>query len=1053
MKFTIKLYKHCFCLLIATAILAINRSAAQTNSLTESVYPQVFTPQAKTLGSAALNPVNMYTGKPSIDIPIYTLNHYGLEVPISLTYDASPFIPSKVPGLVGLNWSLVAGGVITRSVNTIPDDETGDGTNQATITGIKGFLVAQPYNLYSNSTVETVGGGIVNTDKYYQLTYELAPDLFTFNFGGHSGKFMMGLDGQVHVQSDEHLKVEIQLPSVYKIVPLTYSGKITITTDDGYKYEFGGTYSSIEFSYTHHDSDYGMQVINAWYLTKVTSPEGNVVNFIYANKKNSGISPEFLNVDAEFTSAPAYAANAESITKSVCLRSIECVNNNNVLTQKVSFVTSAQTLPFSNYPNEQLDNIQVFDQNNVLRTSFDLTYSHIGFQSFYGRNLLLTFCEHGKPNYVFNYGNTSLIADPGNMYVDYWGYYNGRTSNRTATTPANTTYDANMQMTDPLPSGLQTDLTKAQAGLLQTITYPTGATATYTYEVQDYKYTYNLYPIAPPGLILTASAPGVGGGLRVRQITLTDAGGASLTKQYKYVENYTPTATSLTSSGIMALRPNFLILSGQIIQDQYKVESEPFVTYDEVAEITPGNGYTIYKYTSKDYVDEGYEQTTHPYALASVQKTSGTYTYPVRSDFVIVNFFRKRSSRGLERGKPSLVTNYTEAGIPVSSITYTYNLDPNRYNDKVTSLFFPTINQSAGDLVTGRTMYSLVTSYNNYFFSTKLKREDHVNYNSSGIAEITSTTWYNYNAHNQLAEKIVRASDQSLMVEKSNHVFDYVFSGASSNVIKQMQDNNILSPVIEKQVLKRTSTSTKLLSGTLTNYQKWGTVNSVFRPLNIERIEISGSSTDTTLSSISSGNLVIHPSYNVNYPAASLINYDGFGNLLRGSSPSTSPVSSFIWGYNSQYLVAKATNASENDVFYESFEEGAGNSTPNDAKTGHYSKNGGYSKTLSGLDNGAYTLSYWQNNGSGWNLVTTAVNVTTGGYPISLPGQIDDVRFCPSGSQMTTYTYDPLIGMTSSTDAKGMITYYEYDTLGRLTDIKDKDRNVVKHLDYHYQGQ
>ncbi|MES2112735.1 MAG: hypothetical protein V4577_28545 [Bacteroidota bacterium] len=1048
MKLIQRRYKYTSFLLLLAIILVSNKSAAQTNSAAESVYPQVFTPQAKTLGSVALTPVNMYTGKPSINIPVYTVDHYGLKIPISLTYDASPFIPSKVPGLVGLNWSLVAGGVITRSVNTIPDDETGDGTNQATITGIKGFLVAQPYNLYSNSTVETVGGGIVNTDSYYQPTYELSPDLFMFNFGGHSGKFMMGLDGQVHVQSDEHLKVDIQLPGIYKIIPLNYSGKITITTDDGYKYEFGGTYSSIEFSYLHHDSDFGTQIINAWYLTKVTSPEGNTTNFIYANKKGSG-SPEFLNTDAEFTSAPALTTDAESITKSICLRSIECRNNSNTLTQKVNFVTSAQTLPFSNYKNEQLDNIQVFDQDNVLKTSFDFGYAHIGFQSFFGRNFLTTFCEHGLPNYVFNYGSMSGVADPGNMYVDYWGYYNGRTTNRTATTPANTTYDVNMQMTDPLPSGLQTDLTNAQAGMLKSITYPTGGVATYTYEVQDYKYTYNLYPIAAPGLILTASAPGVGGGLRVSQVTLTDGNGNTTTKQYKYVENYTPTAGSLPSSGIMALRPNFLILSGQTIQDQYKVESEPFVTYDEVAEVTPGNGYTIYKFTSKDYVDEGYEQTTHPYALSSAQRPNGTYTYPVRSDFVIVNFYRKRSSRGLERGKPSLVTNYNQSGVPVSSVTYTYNLNPDRYNDRVTSIFFPNISLQTSDLVTGRTIYSLITSFNTYFFSTKLKREDHRNYNAAGVAEFTSTTWYNYNASNQLFEKIILGSDQSLVVEKSNHVSDYVFSGASTNVIKQMQDNNILDPVIEKQVLKRTSTSTSLLSGSLTNYQKWGSVNNIFRPSNVERIEIPGPIADTTFSSISSGSLVMHPRYNVSNPAMSFLNYDGLGNLLKASSPSTAPPASYIWGYNNQYPTAKVTNASDNDILYESFEEGAGNIA--DPKTGHYSKTGGYSKTLSGLDNGSYLLSYWQKTAGGaWNLVSTPVAVTTGSYPIGISGQVDDVRFCPAGAQMTTYTYDPLAGMTSSTDPKGEITYYEYDTQQRLMNIKDKDGNIVKHMDYHY---
>lgn len=65
----------------------------------------------------------------------------------------------------------------------------------------------------------------------------------------------------------------------------------------------------------------------------------------------------------------------------------------------------------------------------------------------------------------------------------------------------------------------------------------------------------------------------------------------------------------------------------------------------------------------------------------------------------------------------------------------------------------------------------------------------------------------------------------------------------------------------------------------------------------------------------------------------------------------------------------------------------------------------------------------------------------------------DDLRFYPSDAQMTTYTYDPLIGMTSQTDSNGIITYYEYDDFGRLIRIKDSDGNVVQETEYNYATQ
>ena len=64
---------------------------------------------------------------------------------------------------------------------------------------------------------------------------------------------------------------------------------------------------------------------------------------------------------------------------------------------------------------------------------------------------------------------------------------------------------------------------------------------------------------------------------------------------------------------------------------------------------------------------------------------------------------------------------------------------------------------------------------------------------------------------------------------------------------------------------------------------------------------------------------------------------------------------------------------------------------------------------------------------------------------------VDDVRFHPADAQMTTYTYDPLIGISSVSDVNSFPIHYEYDAFGRLESIKNSDGDIVEHHDYNYK--
>src|SRR5690606_3203815 len=66
---------------------------------------------------------------------------------------------------------------------------------------------------------------------------------------------------------------------------------------------------------------------------------------------------------------------------------------------------------------------------------------------------------------------------------------------------------------------------------------------------------------------------------------------------------------------------------------------------------------------------------------------------------------------------------------------------------------------------------------------------------------------------------------------------------------------------------------------------------------------------------------------------------------------------------------------------------------------------------------------------------------------------LNTLRSSLPNALVTTYTYDPLIGVTSITDPRGDTIYYEYDDFNRLKHIKDSDGNILSKNEYHYSNQ
>jgi hypothetical protein len=262
----------------------------------------------------------------------------------------------------------------------------------------------------------------------------------------------------------------------------------------------------------------------------------------------------------------------------------------------------------------------------------------------------------------------------------------------------------------------------------------------------------------------------------------------------------------------------------------------------------------------------------------------------------------------------------------------------------------------------------------------------------------------------------------------------------------------------------------RIISGSITYYHQ--ITGNYVKPLTIYSLQSNHPVDSSVIGAFNPASLNRNSTYFV--AQENLSSYDNKGNLLQQQNAVSGISNSLIMDYGQRYPVAKVSNAAFSDIAYTSFEaDGSGNwsilSTARDttaAITGNKSYNlSNGNITKSGLLSAStYLVSVWSKSGgsvsvngvtqsniiatqNGWNLYSTTVTGATI-VTISGSGLIDELRLHPKDANMTTYTYQPFVGVTSTTDPNNTIVYNEYDALNRLKIIRDKDKNILKRYDY-----
>lgn len=372
-------------------------------------------PQLKTFHNVSVLP---HTGQMQYNVELYRIKDADFDWPVSITYSSDGFRPFDYSDPVGSGWTLNAGGVITRQTMGDADDLKPFAHN----TALGFYALLKSSNISTPSSANEMMDG---TDAPYRR-YDCQSDIYTFSFAGYSGSFIIDWDGKAVLLSGDFVEVDlsgmtIQDETIYQPdaafshqVPKPSS--ICITTYNGWQYTFGGTAEALEYVYT-EDNNYirSNPVIIAWHLTSVQAPNGRKFSFHYMPITASDAINQF-HMDMNYT-AYQYDENFNRKEAPFCSNTIDYYYLTQYKEFEYMFMYSYRT--YTRTP--RLDSITA--SKGLLKASFNYsTLSHALYnderygnrQKSFLTSLQITADKKDVGNWQFTYDKT------GNESISHW---------------------------------------------------------------------------------------------------------------------------------------------------------------------------------------------------------------------------------------------------------------------------------------------------------------------------------------------------------------------------------------------------------------------------------------------------------------------------------------------------------------------------------------------------------------------------------------------------------------------------------------------------------
>lgn len=1055
------------------------------------------TPEVGSLGKYIDMPVGYTTGVPEISIPLYTLQHRGLEVPIGLSYNASGIKVEEGATWVGTGWNLNTGGSISRVVHGLPDDLGGSASYMNTTKTAKYILSLPDGNSEKNDL-------LYNQANFGLLDVE--PDMYFFSVMGYSGQFYF--DQELHdfvLAPYQHLKVSCTRDSGGEITGWT------IVLPNGTSAYFGTSADALRTGRERFLNQSDVAVTDgiasalpntsaqaahntSWQLMDIVSLTNSSIKYYYDNSNvmDFGNGGETTDIPGASGCTEADGKRHGSFYKMLSSKPI--LKKISTDLGDVFFIQStlqrADVIGAPSSSAQSLDSIIVKRKDGTRIKNISFSYDYyisspvntpgMNVSDVASKRLRLNLVKDGDATgtifktYQLQY-NATPIASRLSPQQDYWGYYNGKSGNSSLTPSIKVGNGAG----NASGADRTVDLNYAQAGVLKKIIYPTGGSSEFTYEsnvanvinLSGLSNGYQYSGLQNKNYTFFKSSVFVQPNPRVYIDSLIIA---DIKEPGMIVFQITGYSGPLNSINC----PVRVVISG-ITNPSYRLQlnsiQTPFLfqpgKYKITATIQPTLDFPDADFT----VSMNWKENADPkniivggLRIAKIVN-SDALGNKIAKSFNYNYFNAPTTSSGSLVNLPSL-----------NPLIFCGDADPTKYVPSVARI----ISSSTAPLTStdGQFIrYENVTEYNDEnksSFKTEMTFSNDnlfltIPINTYPIPANTGRSWRSGLLLNKKTYEQKSDLSYNLLTEEKNYYNSYLTNYKGTFGIK-ISPNVMQSPIktfsfqgctfaTEWYLLDSTVTSNYTVGNTL-KVRSINYYNNNYLLSNTKYSNSNGKTTDTKTWYPKDYNNV--PGFNidalvqanaVNIPVGKEISVNG--KITGGQAIKYNAAAQPLTMY--QY-----ENVALSDTVLHDMNSIVGSNYNSKTEVTYTAQNN--ISTVKNSD-GVLTIYLWgymqsypvakiiNSDYATVNSVITQAQIdnAVAGGDASLRTVLNTLRTDSrlKDAQVTTYTYSPLVGITSMTDMKGETTYYEYDSFQRLMNVKDKDGNIVKHTDYHYQGQ